>query len=130
MIETPPLILIQNEGGFFISISYFTEKPTVKKRQPHKRKTSKISKENSVERVFNGLKDVDMDLLQEQVLDYVVIVKFTEYLSVEAIYELDWNALVSLKKWNGGKRTWYLNITEELKRKAKILYNTDSDIAM
>ncbi|MED4447221.1 hypothetical protein CON34_22115 [Bacillus thuringiensis] len=80
--------------------------------------------------VFNGLKDVDMDLLPEQVLDYVVIVKFTEYLSVEAIYELDWNTFVSLKKWNGGKRTWYLNITEELKRKAKILYNTDSDMAM
>ncbi|WP_242481377.1 MULTISPECIES: hypothetical protein [Bacillus cereus group] len=40
-----------------MSINYFTEKPTVKKRQPHKRKTSKISKENSVERVFNRFID-------------------------------------------------------------------------
>ncbi|PFJ81439.1 integrase [Bacillus cereus] len=57
LIETPPLILIQNEGGFFMSISYFTEKLTVKKRQTHKRKTSKISKEHSVERVFNRFID-------------------------------------------------------------------------
>ncbi|WP_257133311.1 hypothetical protein [Bacillus wiedmannii] len=57
LIGTPPLILIQNEGGFFMSISYFTEKTTVKKRQPHKRKTSKISKENFVERLFNRFID-------------------------------------------------------------------------
>ncbi|PHE28200.1 hypothetical protein COF73_17565, partial [Bacillus toyonensis] len=36
---------------------YFTEKEIVKKRQPHKRKTSKISKEDSVERVFERFVD-------------------------------------------------------------------------
>ncbi|WP_235706382.1 phage integrase SAM-like domain-containing protein [Bacillus mycoides] len=57
MIETPPLILNENEGVFFISLTYFTEKEIVKKRQPHKRKTSKISKEDSVERVFERVVD-------------------------------------------------------------------------
>ncbi|PFX71939.1 hypothetical protein COL39_21090 [Bacillus cereus] len=40
-----------------MSLTYFTEKESVKKRQPHKRKVSKISKENSVERVFNRFID-------------------------------------------------------------------------
>ncbi len=57
LIETPPLTLNENEGGFFMSLTYFTEKEIVKKRQPHKRKTSKISKEDSVERVFNRFID-------------------------------------------------------------------------
>lgn len=40
-----------------MSLTYFTEKEIVKKRQPHKRKTSKISKEDSVERVFERFVD-------------------------------------------------------------------------
>lgn len=57
LIETPPLIPIQNEGGFFMSRNYFIEKPIVKKRQSRKRKTDKISKENSVELVFDRFID-------------------------------------------------------------------------
>ncbi|MGH1286527.1 hypothetical protein [Bacillus toyonensis] len=40
-----------------MSLIYFTEKEIVKNRQPHKRKTSKIPKENSVERVFERFVD-------------------------------------------------------------------------
>ncbi|EEL60664.1 hypothetical protein bcere0024_043840 [Bacillus cereus Rock4-18] len=31
MIETPPLTLNENEGVFFMSLTYFTEKEIVKK---------------------------------------------------------------------------------------------------
>ncbi|PEC30706.1 integrase [Bacillus cereus] len=57
LIEAPPLTLNENEGVFFMSLTYFTEKEIEKKRQPHKRKTSKISKEDSVERVFERFVD-------------------------------------------------------------------------
>ncbi|MDA1935467.1 hypothetical protein PDL01_21585 [Bacillus cereus] len=45
-----------------MSLTYFTEKEIVKKRQPHKRKTSKISKEDSVERVFERFVDSKVKL--------------------------------------------------------------------
>lgn len=80
--------------------------------------------------VFNGLNDKDSELLQEQLFEYVIIVKLNKNMSLEAIYELDWKNFLSLKKWNESKRTWYLTITEELKSKAKTLYDIDSDIVM
>ena len=62
--------------------------------------------------------------------EYVIIVLLRKDLSTEAIYELDWESFLSLKKWNSNKRTWYLSITKELKEKAKILYDAESDVAI
>lgn len=70
--------------------------------------------------VFNGLNDIDSELPQEQLFEYAVIVIFDEDMSPKTIYELDWDNFLSLKKWNKDKRTWYLPITKELKRKAKV----------
>ncbi|MGG1264909.1 hypothetical protein [Brevibacillus laterosporus] len=79
--------------------------------------------------VFNGLDD-DYSEPQEQLFEYVVIVVFNKNLSLEAIYELDWKNFLSLKKRSKSKKTWYLTVTKKLKRKAKTLYDIDSDIAM
>ncbi|MBU8652402.1 MULTISPECIES: hypothetical protein [Bacillus] len=71
--------------------------------------------------VFNGLNDVGSKLPQEKLFEYVIIVVLGQDISTtEAIYELDWESFLLLKKWHKGKRTWYLSITDELKRKAKI----------
>lgn len=72
--------------------------------------------------VFNGLNDPDSDMPQERLFEYVIVVLFDEDVSLKAIYEVDWEAFMSLKKWNSSKRTWYLSITNVLKRKAKIIY--------
>ncbi|MCM3411887.1 hypothetical protein [Metabacillus litoralis] len=75
--------------------------------------------------VFNGLNDVDCELPQKQKFEYVIIVVLNKDLSLKAIYELDWHNFLLLKKWNSSKKTWYLTITKEFKKKAKTLYDTD-----
>ena len=72
--------------------------------------------------VFNGLNDPDSDMSQEQLFEYVIVVLFDEDVSLQAIYEVDWEAFMLLKKWNSSKRAYYLSVSNELKRKAKIIY--------
>ncbi|MED2708628.1 DUF6998 domain-containing protein [Bacillus toyonensis] len=72
--------------------------------------------------VFNGLNDPDSDMPQEQLFEYVVIVIFEKDMILKAIYELNWEAFMSLKKWNTSKRAYYLIVSNVLKRKAKIIY--------
>ncbi|MFY0800923.1 hypothetical protein [Peribacillus frigoritolerans] len=55
--------------------------------------------------VFNGLNDPDSELLQEKKFEYVIIVMFNEDMSLKAIYELNWEGFLSLKKWHKSKRT-------------------------
>lgn len=72
--------------------------------------------------VFHGLNDPDSDIPQEQLFEYVIVTVLNDDVTPQAIYELDWEAFMSLKRWNTSKRTWYLTISNELKRKAKIIY--------
>ncbi|HFK1764567.1 hypothetical protein AT258_21075 [Bacillus wiedmannii] len=72
--------------------------------------------------VFNGLNDPDSDMPQEQLFEYAIIVLFDEDVSLQAIYQLDWHSFLSLKRWNTSKRTWYLTVSNALKRKSKIIY--------
>ncbi|HFF3191728.1 TPA: hypothetical protein ACGCJB_005018 [Bacillus cereus] len=72
--------------------------------------------------VFNGLNDPDFNMPQPQLFEYVVIVLFEKDMILKAIYELNWEAFVSLKKWNTSKRAYYLTVTNVLKRKSKIIY--------
>lgn len=85
-------------------------------------------KSNNRTGVFNGLNDKGSNLPEKQLFEYVIIVLLKNDLSTEAIYELDWKAFLSLKKWSNSKRTWYLNVNEELKSKSKLLYDTESSI--
>ena len=41
-----------------MSLGYFNEKENVRKRQPHKRKAERITKENAVERLFERFLEV------------------------------------------------------------------------
>lgn len=72
--------------------------------------------------VFHGLNDPDSDIPQEQLFEYVIVTVLNDDVTPQAIYELDWEAFMSLKRWNTSKRTWYLTISNELKRKAKVMY--------
>ncbi len=72
--------------------------------------------------VFNGLNDPNSNMPQTQVFEYVVIVLFEKDMILKAIYELNWEAFMSLKKWNTSKRAYYLIVSNVLKRKAKIIY--------
>lgn len=72
--------------------------------------------------VFNGLNDPDSNTPQPQLFEYVVIVLFEKDMILKAIYELNWEAFMSLKKWNTSKRAYYLNVSNALKRKSKIIY--------
>lgn len=80
--------------------------------------------------VFNGLNDVNSEQPQKQKFEYVIIVMLNKDLSLKAIYELDWENFLTLKKWNKSKKTWYLSISNELKRKAKILYDIESNLTI
>lgn len=72
--------------------------------------------------VFNGLNDPDSDMPQEQLFEYVIVTSLNGDVTPKAVYEVNWEAFLSLKKWNSSKRTWYLSISNELKRKAKLIY--------
>ncbi|OQR54821.1 hypothetical protein [Bacillus sp. CDB3] len=72
--------------------------------------------------VFHGLNDPDSDVPQEQLFEYVIVTVLNDDVTPKAIYQLNWEAFISLKKWNSSKRTWYLSITKELKRKSQIIY--------
>ncbi|HFK1517123.1 TPA: hypothetical protein ACGXMA_002968 [Bacillus cereus] len=72
--------------------------------------------------VFNGLNDPDSNMPQEQLFEYVVIVMFEKDMILKAIYELNWEAFMSLKKWNTSKRAYFLTVSNALKRKSKIIY--------
>jgi hypothetical protein len=74
--------------------------------------------------VFNGLNDRNAEQPQEQEFEYVIVVMLNKDLSLKAIYELDWENFLSLKKWNKSKKTWYLIVSKELKTKAEILYES------
>ncbi|MEJ9232221.1 hypothetical protein LAV79_22750 [Peribacillus butanolivorans] len=80
--------------------------------------------------VFNGLNDPDSELPQEKKFEYVIIVMLNEDMSLKAMYELNWEGFLLLKKWNTSKRTWYLTVTKELERKAKVLYQTESNFSI
>lgn len=72
--------------------------------------------------VFHGLNDPDSDIPQEQLFEYVIVTVLNDDVTPKAIYQLNWEAFMSLKKWNSSKRTWYLIISNELKRKSQIIY--------
>ncbi|MGW6301753.1 hypothetical protein [Peribacillus butanolivorans] len=80
--------------------------------------------------VFNGFNDSDSELPQEKKFEYVIIVMLNDNMSLKAMYELNWEGFLSLKKWSNSKRTWYLTVTKELKSKAKTLYDIDSGITI
>ncbi|MBD7937023.1 hypothetical protein H9655_08265 [Cytobacillus sp. Sa5YUA1] len=80
--------------------------------------------------VFNGLNDVNSEQPQKQKFEYVIIVMLNKDLSLKAIYELDWENFLTLKKWNKSKKTWYLSISNELKRKSKVLYDNESNLTI
>ncbi|MFB5574717.1 DUF6998 domain-containing protein [Bacillus cereus] len=72
--------------------------------------------------VFHGLNDPDSDIPQKQLFEYVIVTVLNDDVTPQAIYELNWEAFMSLKRWNSSKRTWYLTISNELKRKSKVIY--------
>ncbi|OQR58315.1 hypothetical protein [Bacillus sp. CDB3] len=72
--------------------------------------------------VFHGLNDPDSDMPQEQLFEYAIITVLNDDVTPKAIYQLNWEAFMSLKKYNTSKRTWYLIISNELKRKSQIIY--------
>ncbi|MGE6309399.1 DUF6998 domain-containing protein [Bacillus cereus] len=72
--------------------------------------------------VFNGLNDPDSDIPQEQLFEYVIVTVLNDDVTPQAIYQLNWEAFMSLKRWNSSKRTWYLTVSNELKRKSQIIY--------
>lgn len=72
--------------------------------------------------VFHGLNDPDSDIPQERLFEYVIVTVLNDDVTPKAIYQLNWGAFMSLKKYNNSKRTWYLIISNELKRKSQIIY--------
>lgn len=71
--------------------------------------------------VFNGLNGRNSNIQQKKMFDYVIIVVLNEKFALSAIYELDWENFISLKKWTRSKNAWYLSVSEVLKAKAKKL---------
>nr|WP_253957999.1 hypothetical protein [Metabacillus halosaccharovorans] len=140
MIRTSNLV---GDWGERLAIKYYNENPTLPNLQAVQIGAKSIDAINlknerysikaittKTTGVFNGLNDEGSKLPQERLFEYVIIVLLNKNLSLKAIYELDWYNFLLLKKWNRDKRTWYLSITNELKRKAKILYDTESNSNM
>ncbi|MCU5539058.1 MULTISPECIES: hypothetical protein [Bacillus] len=78
-----------------MSLGYFNEKENVRKRQPHKRKADRITKENAVERLFERFLEVKVKQnlrpksLNQFVLMFNSIKAFHNEKSTKAFYLSD-----------------------------------------
>lgn len=72
--------------------------------------------------IFWGLNSLDCKLPQEQIFEYVIIIMLNDDLLPRAIYELNWETFLEFRIWSGFNKAWYLNVTDKLKKNAKVLY--------
>ncbi|WP_235713452.1 hypothetical protein [Bacillus mycoides] len=86
------------------------------KRYAIKGTTSKVTG------VFYGLNDPENTTVEEKLFEYVIVVLFSENYGIEAIYELDWDNFLEIKKWHSRMRAWNLPINKDFKRRAKLIY--------
>ncbi|HFJ9403534.1 TPA: hypothetical protein ACGW3F_002556 [Bacillus paranthracis] len=54
--------------------------------------------------------------------EYVIVVLFSKNYGIEAIYELDWDNFLEIKKWYSRMRAWNLPINKDFQRSAKLIY--------
>jgi len=75
--------------------------------------------------VFHGLSDYGSDLPDTQKFEYLVIALFDENIALRRINELSWMDFLKYKRWHSRMRAWNLNITEELLKNSKTIFNQD-----
>lgn len=71
---------------------------------------------------FYGLNPPDSSIEDTRLFEYVIIVKIDDELEPIQILELDWPLFLKHKKWDKRMTAWFLSITKELDKDAKIVF--------
>lgn len=80
-----------------------------------------ISEPGSTTGVFYGCGDNDGNL-PEKKFEYVIIVQIFRNYRPKKIIELTWEQFLKYKKWHSTMRAWNLNVTQNLLKDAKIIF--------
>jgi hypothetical protein len=62
----------------------------------------------------------DADDREKQLFEFLLIVKVSRDLSLEAIYELSWSAFVALRSWDKRMNAWYVGASRKTLALAKL----------
>lgn len=72
--------------------------------------------------IFWGLEPRDSDVVDEQIFDYVIIVKFGANYSLEHIYQINWQTFLEVKTWHNTTKAWKINLTNRLREIATHIF--------
>lgn len=125
--------------GEYIAINYYSKTKGLPKLQPAPPGTKNIdaisingdrysikATTGNVTGVFYGLNGPGSEESEIQKFEYVIVVMFSEDLTLKRIIEIDWNLFLSLKKWHSRMRAWNLLINKEVLEKSKVVYEKNN----
>jgi len=72
--------------------------------------------------VFYGLEPPGSNIINTQLFEYVIVVRINDLLEPIQILELDWNLFLKHKKYDKRMQAWFLSLTKELEKAAKIIF--------
>ena len=68
--------------------------------------------------IFWGLEHKDSEVIDGQIFDFVIIVKFGANYQLEHIYQIDWQTFLDVKTWHSTTKAWKINLTNNLRERA------------
>lgn len=68
--------------------------------------------------IFWGLEHKDSEIVDSQIFEFVIIVKFGTNYQLEHIYQIDWQTFLGVKTWHSTTKAWKINLTNKLKKRA------------
>jgi hypothetical protein len=55
----------------------------------------------------------------------ILVVKFDKDMSLQGIYELNWEAFIKHKRWHSRMKAWNLQVSRKLIEDSKIIYQCE-----
>jgi hypothetical protein len=68
--------------------------------------------------IFWGLEHKYSEIVDAQIFDYVIIVKFGANYQLEHIYQIDWQTFLDVKTWHSTTKAWTIKLTRNLINRA------------
>lgn len=84
------------------------------------------STSGNVTGVFYGLDGPENAVPPKALFEYVVICKFDDDYSLEAIYQLTWDDFLKHKKWHSRMKAWNLPVNQAVKNDAVVVYDRNT----
>ena len=130
---------VVGELGEYLAIEYYKKKKGLPKLQTAPVGTRNIdaisingdrysikSTTGTTTGVFYGLEPPNSPLLNKQIFEYVIIVKFNQDMDLKGIYEIDWETFLKYKLWHSRMNAWSLHLSKKLIEECKTIYQNNN----